>query len=837
MPIRHLLDDFVPENYSISITLLENDLFMGSVTISGVAKAKTVSLHAKDMEILRVRVNETEATWQSVENDEIIIISDTIVPNKKLELMVFYEGKIQDSMHGFYKSHWSKDGVEHTLLATQFESIHARKAFPCIDEPAAKATFSLSLGAPEGQTVLSNMPILHQVTTDGLTSTFFETTPRMSTYLLAWAIGDLQQKSVETKRGVKVSVYATPAQDPASLDFAADFATRAIDFYEDFYQTKYPLTKSDHLALPDFSSGAMENWGLITYRESALLVESNASIEQKQGVATVIAHELAHQWFGNLVTMKWWDDLWLNESFANIMEYLSTDKLEPDWQMWREFNAHEGSYAMKRDAIDGVQSVHVDIDHPDEIDTIFDGAIVYAKGGRLLRMLQTYVGEDTFRQGLKIYFDRHKYSNTSADDLWQALSEASGKNVKQFMDPWLYQPGYPMISVTLKDNHLNLKQERFFTSTHGADDSVWPIPLDSNLTELPDLFDTAALTIDLKNPNDLILLNQRDRAHFITNYDDQLFNRILEAVKNGQLAPEMRLAFLRNILMLNRADVIASDRLIDVLLAYSNEASDLGWSMMSSILGELRKFNQPDSAEDNKLNQFIIQLASGQFARLGWSPKKNENIEGTKLRSNIIGLMLNADEPSTVKKARHIFDTEAIEQIDSELRASVLMSVIKNGDNAIFDKLFTSYPKSHTPSLRSDLMGALTNTKSDIKAAQILEKLRDSKTIRPQDAQIWWVYLLSNRRHRQAAWQWLKTNWAWAEKTYKGDMSYDSFPRYAGNILNTSNQLREYHEFFQLLKSDPGLTRTIRLGELDIKSRVKQIEKDIVAVHQRLKLL
>ena len=842
MTIRHLLDNFIPTQYDIHLTIEgDEQTFAGLIHITGTPRQNgELRLHAKDLKIDYVQLgsNDDNTTFSYGDNDELIIQSTAIKAEQDLGLSIKYTGQIQDSMHGFYKSHWTLDDVEHTLLATQFESIHARKAFPCVDEPAAKATFSLTLKTRSNLTVLSNTPILSQTTEHDLTTTHFEQTPKMSTYLLAWAIGELHYKSAKTKRGIDVSVYSTLAQPLGSLDFALDTAVRAIDFYEDFYQTDYPLPKSDHLALPDFSSGAMENWGLITYRESALLADPKTSnIDDRERIATVVAHELAHQWFGNLVTMKWWDDLWLNESFANMMEYLCIDNLEPTWQMWREFNAQEGSYSMRRDAIDGVQAVHVDIDHPDEIDAIFDGAIVYAKGGRLLRMLQTFIGEEAFRKGLKIYFDKYTYSNTSADDLWLALAAASNLDIKKFMDQWLYKPGYPIVSVNLDGAKLKLTQERFFTSSHGADASLWPIPLDANIPELPKLFDAKESTVNLKNPNELIILNQHDYAHFITHYDDQLLARILDAVQTNQLTVEARLAFLRNTLMLNRADVIISDKLIDILLAYKDETSELGWSLMANILGELRKFNQPDSVEDNKLDQFVIQLASKEFARLGWDAKKGEPLEDTKLRSIIVSLMLSANEPGAIKKANQIFASGKLVDINSELRASILGSAVKNSDDKTFDSLFDTYIKTNNPSLREDLNGALTNTKSTIKVAEMLEKLKNPKIIRPQDAQYWWVYMLSNRRHRQAVWQWLQDNWSWAEKTYKGDMSYDSFPRYAGNILNTADQLREYSAFFEPMKADPSLARTIQLGELDIKARVKQIKKDIVAVHQRLKSL
>ncbi|QQS18439.1 hypothetical protein IPL68_07715 [Candidatus Saccharibacteria bacterium] len=336
-----------------------------------------------------------------------------------------FEGKITDGMTGIYPCYWKDaDGNEQKLFATQFESHHAREAFPCIDEPEAKAVFELTLITQDNVELLSNTPMQSQErmayeewrikysknapiqdTSFSILQTSFKPTPKMSTYLLAFVTGNLHKKSAKTKSGVDVNVWATTVQPAESLDFALDVATRSIEYFEDYFGVPYPLPKADHVALPDFSSGAMENWGLITYRERVLLdYPGQTSQGIREYIALVVAHETSHQWFGNLVTMRWWDDLWLNESFANMMEYQAVDAMFPDWHVWNQFIASEGLAAFRRDATYGVQSVHVDVHHPDEISTLFDGSIVYAKGGRLLYMLKNYIGEAAFQKGLSEYF-------------------------------------------------------------------------------------------------------------------------------------------------------------------------------------------------------------------------------------------------------------------------------------------------------------------------------------------------------------------------------------------------------------------------------------------------
>src|SRR5699024_5211429 len=314
------------------------------------------------------------------DKDEVINIEAGKVGKMKIE--VDFEGKLTDTMMGIYPSYYEVDGEKKQLIGTQFETTFARQAFPCVDEPEAKATFALAIKFDEkpGESIISNQP--EEKFKDGVH--YFKPTLRMSSYLVAFGFGDMQRKLTRTKSGVEIGVFATRAHQAKELDFALDIAKRSIEFFEDFYETPYPLEHSYQVALPDFSAGAMENWGCVTYREAYLLLDpDNTSLEMKQLVATVIAHELDHQWFGDLVTMKWWDNLWLNESFANMIEYVAIDALEPNWKIWEMFQTSEVPAALQRDATDGVQSVHVMVNDPAEIDALFDSAIVYAKGSRM----------------------------------------------------------------------------------------------------------------------------------------------------------------------------------------------------------------------------------------------------------------------------------------------------------------------------------------------------------------------------------------------------------------------------------------------------------------------
>ncbi|MEO5949592.1 MAG: M1 family metallopeptidase, partial [Candidatus Saccharimonas sp.] len=468
--VSRLYSQFHPRHYDIhwDLTHAKTDrIVKGTATISGEqVDAHHIRFHAHELTIVNIHVNDTQIDDFTLDtnNDELVIPHSG---HGLTTILIDFELALTDAMHGLYTCYFIHDGEKQELYATQFESHHAREAFPCIDEPEAKATFRVSITHPLHLLALGNMPVNTHEARDKATLTTFDVSPVMSTYLVAFVVGDMQRATKTTAGGVEVNVYATKAHRHKSLTFALEHAARTIDFFDEYFGVPYPLPKSDHVALPDFSSGAMENWGLVTYREIALLADPKTiGISGKQYIAEVVSHELSHQWFGNLVTMKWWDNLWLNESFASVMEYLAPASLYPEWNSWFDFTTREGVAALRRDAIDGVQPVELAVNHPDEITSLFDGAIVYAKGGRLLHMMQTWIGEDAFRTGLKAYFTKHQYGNTSGDDLWDALSESSHKDVGKLMHTWITQSGYPVIHASLQNGEIVLRQEQFFVGPH-----------------------------------------------------------------------------------------------------------------------------------------------------------------------------------------------------------------------------------------------------------------------------------------------------------------------------------------------------------------------------------
>lgn len=826
--VPRLISQFIPTHYDLSVTLeREERKFQGVVTAKGATTGTTISLHAKDLTINEVLVDGKTADFSLEENDELRIAGQQVQPGDHV-VVIDFSGTITDAMHGLYPCYYEHDGTKKELLATQFESHHAREVFPCVDEPEAKATFNLTLTTEKDVIVLGNQPVEWQREENGKLVTAFQTTPRMSTYLLAWVTGELHKKTDTTSNGVEVNIWATPAQRPEALDFALDHAVRSIEFFDEYFGTPYPLPKSDHVALPDFSSGAMENWGLITYREVCLLADpATTTVSSRQYIATVISHELSHQWFGNLVTMKWWNNLWLNESFATLMEYIAVDAIHPEWNAWLDFGGHEAVMALQRDAIEGVQAVQVDVNHPDEIGALFDPAIVYAKGARLMRMCQNYIGHDAFRKGLESYFKEFAYKNTEAEDLWRHLSDASGQDISGLMNTWISQSGYPIVHITPE----GLSQEQFFIGAHEESGKLWPIPLDPESKEdVPALLETQKLSLPIAEDE---RLNIHNASHFITHYQPEHLNHLLS--KLATYDESGRLQILYEQVLLARAGAIESVELIKLIEAYSDEQAQNVWDTIGLAFGELKKFVENDEQAETSLRAFAAELAHLHFERLGWEKQEGESEEDTKLRSLIIGLMLYSKDEGALAHCQELFE-QGIESIDPEIRALVLDTVVRNTtDTSIIETLFEAYRSSQSADLREDICSGLTSVKLPEHVDLALKNLTDSQTVRKQDIARWFAYLTRNRFSRNAIWQWMVDNWSWIEKTFDGDKSYDYFPRYASAAMLTRERLEDYKSFFLPKKNLPALTRTIDLGIKEIEARIDLLERDTPAVVEALR--
>ena len=830
--VPRLLDTFIPNHYALTIDLTraKEKAFSGKVVISGESTGESILLHAKDLTIHSVLIDDQPAAFSQGEFDELRLSQSDLGVGKHT-VSIDFSGTITDAMHGLYPCYFTHDGVKKQLFSTQFESHHAREVFPCVDEPAAKATYDVTLKTAPDLTVLGNMPVAKSSEDDGVLTTIFATTPRMSSYLLAFVVGELHKKTTRTKSGVEVNIWATPAQSEETLDFALDIATRSIDFYDEYFGVPYPLPKSDHVALPDFSSGAMENWGLITYRESCLLADPKLTPESsKRFIATVIAHELSHQWFGNLVTMQWWNDLWLNESFANMMEYVAVDALHPEWRMWEDFATSEVTAALRRDSLDGVQPVQADVNHPDEISTLFDPAIVYAKGGRLLVMVRRLIGEEAFRAGLKAYFEKFAYQNTIGNDLWQELETASSQPIVKLMNAWISQPGLPIVQVEQNNSGeqptATLHQERFFIGEHQPSDALWPIPLFANQPLDDAILTEREKTFTIEKP---LQLNCGLNGHFVTKYDTTTREQLLANIH--ELPTLDKICLLQDATLLARAGFESSAWLLPLALSLKTETNEKVFNMAARALAELRKFVDDDDIARNRLKQISGDFARATFEELGWDEKPGESDDYRERRVTALGLMIYSENQVILDEAKKRFDDHELEKLPTEIRSLIISANVQHFETPeMIDNLFTIYKDTPSNDLQDDIAVGLTSTQNTETAKKILENLKDANIIRPQDASRWFVYLIRTRENRQIAWNWLKENWAWVEDKFGDDKSYDDFIRYAATALMTNDELNDFRQFFEPMLNIPALTRTIELGITEIKARVELIERDKAGV-------
>ncbi|MCT0013970.1 M1 family metallopeptidase [Weissella confusa] len=833
---EHFYETFQPSHYDLYIDVNRGTkVISGRTTISGEAKATEISVHQKYLTITSVTDEAGQDLAYTVDNEHEAI-RVTLREVGPTALTITYTAPLTDTMMGIYPSYYEVAGEKKQIIGTQFETTFARQAFPSIDEPEAKATFDLVLKFDEqpGETVLANMPELREE--DGVH--YFATTVRMSTYLVAFAFGDLQSKTTRTKSGVEVGVFATKAHKANELDFALDIAKRSIEFYEDFYQTPYPLPHSWQLALPDFSAGAMENWGLVTYREAYLTLDpDNTPLRQKQVVATVIAHELAHQWFGDLVTMKWWDDLWLNESFANMMEYVAIDAIEPDWHIWELFQTDDVSAALNRDATDGVQSVHVQVEDPAEIDALFDGAIVYAKGARMLVMVRALLGDDALRKGLKAYFDAHQYGNATGADLWQALGDASGLDVGAIMTSWLEQPGYPVVTAAVVDGQLTLSQQQFFIGEGEEKGRQWQIPLNSNYEAVPELLTEQEIVVgdyqQLREANGQpFQLNVGNNSHFIVNYDETLLADLAQDPTNLSAISQLQLLQDQRLLAEGRLTSYAT--VVPLLQTFANSEHVVVTTALYDVANNLKKFVTPDSEEDHQLQMFFDSLSRQQVARLGWHAQAGESSDDAITRPLVLRAALYAQNAEAIAAAHDLFVSHQanLVALPAEVRGLVLRNEVENyGSEALFDQLLQAYVASSDATFKRDIQGALTQTPDSDLIATLISKFEDANTIKPQDLRAWYRGVLTNKHGQQAAWDWIRADWQWLEDTVGGDMEFTTYITVTAAIFQTAERLAEFKAFFEPKLPTPGLTREITMDIKVVETRVALVEAEQEAVN------
>jgi len=815
--VDRLADLFQISHYNLTLKPNRDDMtFKGNVEIIGSVKkpTQTIKIHSHGLDIKKTEFSIGGAKHAArklyhLDNDELQIDFTTEIQNE-VTLFVEFEGKIDEKMEGIYPCNFKHDSKDKKLIATQFESHHARDVFPCVDEPEAKATFDLTLHTPANEKVLSNTPVKTQEQKGESLVTTFETTPKMSTYLLAFAHGEVDYLERTTKDGVVVRTWATP-DNVAHTAFALDVAVQCLEFYNDYFGIPYPLAKCDNIALPDFSSGAMENWGLVTYRESALMVDpENTSLSQKQWVALVVAHELAHQWFGNLVTMKWWNDLWLNEGFASWVEYLAVDHIFPEWQMWTEFVADDYLRGQSLDSLANTHPIEVTVDNPEEIRDIFD-AISYSKGASVVRMLNAYLGPEDFKSGLQHYLKLHSYENATTADLWESLEAISQKPVKDFMGHWTSQPGFPLLDVALREDSVEFTQARYMISPlereKAHDETVWPIPIDLTESDKIHLLDTPQKSWKI-DTSGTPKFNTDQTGFYLTNYPTSYLNKLGTRVKKGDFGPVDRLGLLNDAFQIAKAGFKPTTDALKLLEHYEQEDNPVVWDVISGQLGSIRKIMENDELRE-LMKPYTAKLSAPQLEKLGWEEKPAESHFDKLLRPTILALASFAEVPSVVQYANTAFQSPG--NINPDLRGVIYGTVAREGGKKEFEKFLEMYRGTHSAQSKTRIAGALTGFKQPELIAEALNLIK-SKDVRLQDTTHWISFIFSNRHAKDVAWVWFKDNWDWLNDKFGTDiMTMSYFPKIAAGTHSTEDFGAEYQEFFASVEAN-GIQRSIDQG-------------------------
>lgn len=856
--MERLLDYFIPEKYILDLEIDKlKKRIGGRVTVTGEAASETVKFHAVGLSVSEVAINGKKHEFK-VEDGVLTVLG---APRGKVEVEVGYEGALNENMQGAYLSTYEYQGKTEVLVATQFESHYAREAFPCIDEPAAKAVFELSISLPEGSedVVLSNMPELttgdsrpsslapvvtglassiapvvanglespvadsgpettSRPTHTGLTSSIapespvadsglrtvsFQPTPRMSTYLLAWVIGRFHGKTVRNKHGVEITTYCSLAQELDAVDYANEIAARSLEFYDDNFGVAYPLKKLDQVALPDFEAGAMENWGLVTYRESMMLVPKTATIETKKSVALTVAHELSHQWFGDLVTMQWWDDLWLNESFASIMEYYAVDKIHPEYQIFEIFLTRDAYAALVRDGFYDVQSVHQEVKTPEEIATLFDSAIVYSKGAHLMLMLIRAMGFEKFCRGCQDYFEKYQYQNTVGDDLWRALEPYADFGVAEMMHAFIERPGYPVIES--KNGSFQVFSQRRFLfdrEMEPAGSSDWPVP---------------ELTEDMS-------------GHYVLNLTDEEFAERMENFSRLGLEEKLRLLIDRA--LVSKTELASMADLVPLVMKFRDEDSAAVWSIIAAIIGNLKACFKFESAEEKELKKFVGKLIAKKMAEVGVEKQAGESENTLRLRGTLIGLAFLAEEKEVLQALAEKYSDDYA-SLEPERRGDILEAKVYFEPEMV-EKYMTEYAKNADPEIKFDLLFAGTRAREKKALEKMMTYLEKTKIVKPQDQLYLFIFLYRNPRTKMEVFAWLEEHWEFVREMM-GDKSLDAYPRQIAHTMKEEAELEKYQAFFGPMKKESGLARAIEIGENEIKSSIKLIAKDGKKVQEAVK--
>ncbi len=724
------------ESYDIFLDIdFSNLRFDGKVKIKLESEAD-VKLNAVDLDIKKVTANASCVKHALVGED-----LDVKTGKFSGTLEVDYSGTISEKLVGLYKAAYDGGYV----ASTQFEAVSARRMLPCVDHPAQKAEFKLAVKTDKGLEIISNTPIASSKIEGTKRIVEFQRTPRMSTYLLYLGVGKFEEVK-EKHGGVEYAVATVPGK-LSGARFPLDVAKGSVEFFEKYFGIKYVLPKLHLVAVPEFAAGAMENWGAITFREIALLVDKDSSVRMKKGVTDVIAHEVSHQWFGNLVTMKWWDDLWLNESFATFMAAKAGHAMFPKWRIWEEFVRLDTAGALTRDSLLNTHAIEVKVNSPEEIEEVFDD-ISYGKGASVIRMLEAYTGEENFMKGVRAYLQKYEYSNAAGVDLWSQIEDASKSQVKRIMSEWIKKPGYPVLTVGLNGGKLSIRQERFLFSGK-SEKTTWPVPITMRLNGATKrlLMDREEEIIDVPDGVESVKLNIDQTGFYRVHYDG-----IYEKVWRADLSALDRYGIISDAYAFAFPGKTSFSDYLGLVERYTDEKEYLPAYEVSDQLASLYSLAPKSVAE-----------ASKKFHRAQLKILANKTDENSVLlRGVIAGRLALVDDDYAMEAASKFSDYERVEP---DMKAAIVSGFARStGD---FDTVLKNYKSRSSEEEKARFLGGRRINKKTSLVSRALS-LAVSGEIRRQHVMNLLGGVTRNPDARDVTWNWLSNNIDWLRKIYEG---------------------------------------------------------------------
>jgi puromycin-sensitive aminopeptidase len=813
-----------PSRYELHLEPdLDSKTFTGQalITIEVAHPTSEIVLNAAELEIFSASIAgsseqriEGQATLQSERERCVISFPIAIKPGVS-ELSLSFKGTLNDKLRGFYRSTYTdSEGTKRVMAATQFEATDARRAFPCWDEPDFKAVFAVTLAIDPDLTALSNAAVRSEEMRSGKKSVRFADTMTMSTYLVAFLVGQLEGTRPVMVGTTPVRIWTVPGKHHLTA-FGLDIAAYSLAFFSDYYGIPYPGDKLDLIAIPDFASGAMENLGAITFRETALLVDqTRATRSERERVADVVAHENAHMWFGDLVTMSWWNGLWLNEAFATFMEMLAVAAWKPEWERWTSFSISRAA-ALAVDGLHSTRPIEYPVLAPKDADAMFD-VLTYEKGASVLRMVEQYIGPDTFREGVRLYLRTHAYGNADTKDLWIAMAAAAKHDIPQLLNQWVFGPGYPLISAEVTGpSEITISQQRFTyapSSSSGesgepATQQVWHVPIHMKIFQ-HERIETRRILLSQEQTSvrlpaqwTSVILNEGGHGFYRVRYGQELLDR-LERNGFARLTPVERFNLVNDMWASTLAQVIPPSRYLELTGHFKAERDHNVWTVM---LGAFSTLDRLLTVQDRLLLQRVVQDRLAPAAHdLGWSPQRDETDLMRELRSDILrALGTLGNHSDTQQEAAQLYAAEQDHPgtVDPNLLPALVSILAFTGDQTRYEEFVQRFRKASTPQEERRFLYALAAFRSPQLLKRTLEKTLNGE-IRTQDAPMVVGAVLHNVYGRDAAWGFVKKHWDEMDRLFPKN----GLRRMCGGIvgLATPELERDVQEFFKSRKIDLG---------------------------------